>query len=50
MERHRVPKTRCPAPCRLCKLILSHIGHFDLGAAVADVKKSFTGALTGGPT
>ena len=28
------------------RLILSHIGQFDLDAAVADVKKSFTGALT----
>jgi ribonuclease BN (tRNA processing enzyme) len=30
------------------RLILSHIGQFDLEAAVADVKKSFTGALTVG--
>src|SRR5215470_1240768 len=30
------------------RLILSHIGQFDLDAAVADVKKSFTGALTVG--
>jgi ribonuclease BN (tRNA processing enzyme) len=28
------------------RLILSHIGQFDLDAAVADVKKSYTGALT----
>jgi ribonuclease BN (tRNA processing enzyme) len=30
------------------RLILSHIEQFDLDAAVADVKKSFTGALTVG--
>jgi len=30
------------------RLILSHIGQFDLDAAVADVKKSYTGALTVG--
>jgi ribonuclease BN (tRNA processing enzyme) len=30
------------------RLILSHIGQFDLDAAVTDVKKSFTGALTVG--
>jgi ribonuclease BN (tRNA processing enzyme) len=28
------------------RLIVSHIGQFDLDAAVADVKKSYTGALT----
>ena len=30
------------------RLILSHIGQFDLEAAIADVKKSYTGALTVG--
>ena len=30
------------------RLILSHIGPFDLDAAIADVKKSYTGALTVG--
>lgn len=30
------------------RLILSHIGQFDLGAAIADVKKSYSGALTVG--
>ena len=30
------------------RLILSHIGPFDLEAAIADVKKSYTGALTVG--
>jgi ribonuclease BN (tRNA processing enzyme) len=30
------------------RLVLGHIGQFDLDAAVADVKKSFTGALTVG--
>jgi phosphoribosyl 1,2-cyclic phosphodiesterase len=30
------------------RLILSHIAQFDLDAAVADVKKSYTGALTVG--
>jgi ribonuclease BN (tRNA processing enzyme) len=30
------------------RLILSHIGQFDLDAAVAEVKKGFTGALTVG--
>src|SRR5204862_1522345 len=30
------------------RLILSHIGQFNLDAAVADVKKSFTGALSVG--
>jgi ribonuclease BN (tRNA processing enzyme) len=30
------------------RLILSHIGQFDLEAAVAEVKKSYTGALTVG--
>src|SRR5215467_9559026 len=30
------------------RLVLSHIGQFDLDAALADVKKSFTGALTVG--
>ena len=30
------------------RLILSHIGQFDLDAAIADVKKSYTGALTVG--
>ncbi len=30
------------------RLILSHIGQFDLDAAIADVKKGFTGALTVG--
>jgi ribonuclease BN (tRNA processing enzyme) len=30
------------------RLILSHIGQFDLDAALADVKKSYTGALTVG--
>ena len=30
------------------RLILSHIGPFDLDAAVADVKKSYSGAQTVG--
>jgi ribonuclease BN (tRNA processing enzyme) len=30
------------------RLIVSHIGQFDLDAAISDVKKSFTGALTVG--
>jgi len=30
------------------RLILGHIGQFDLDAAIADVKKSYTGALTVG--
>jgi len=30
------------------RLILSHLGQFDLDPAIADVKKSFTGALTVG--
>jgi ribonuclease BN (tRNA processing enzyme) len=30
------------------RLILSHIGQFDLEAAIADVKRSYTGALTVG--
>jgi ribonuclease BN (tRNA processing enzyme) len=30
------------------RLILSHIGQFDLEAAVAEVQKSYTGALTVG--
>ena len=30
------------------RLIVSHIGQFDLDAAIADVKKSYTGALTVG--
>jgi ribonuclease BN (tRNA processing enzyme) len=30
------------------RLILSHIGQFDLEAAIADVKKSYDGALTAG--
>ena len=30
------------------RLILSHIGQFDLEAAIADVKKSYTGELTVG--
>jgi len=30
------------------QLILSHIGQFDLDSAIADVKKSYTGALTVG--
>jgi len=30
------------------RLILSHIGQFDLDAAIGDVKKSYTGALTVG--
>src|SRR5437660_1660517 len=30
------------------RLILSHIGQFDLEAAIADVKKAYTGALTVG--
>ena len=30
------------------RLILGHIGQFDLDAAIADVKKAYTGALTVG--
>ena len=30
------------------RLILGHIGQFDLDAAIADVKKSYTGSLTVG--
>ena len=30
------------------RLVLSHIGQFDLGAAVADVKKAYTGPVTVG--
>src|SRR6266700_3339525 len=30
------------------KMILGHIGQFDLDAAIADVKKAYTGALTVG--
>jgi len=30
------------------RLIVSHIGQFDLDAAIADVKKSYTGPLTVG--
>jgi hypothetical protein len=30
------------------RLILGHIGQFDLAAAIADVKKSYSGPLTVG--
>jgi len=39
---------RIAQDARVGRLVVSHIGPFDLDAAVADVKKSYTGSLTVG--
>jgi ribonuclease BN (tRNA processing enzyme) len=39
---------RIARDARVGRLVVSHIGQFDLDAAVADVKKSYTGPLTVG--
>jgi hypothetical protein len=39
---------RIAADAGVGRLIVSHIGQFDLDAAVVDLKKSFTGLLTVG--
>jgi ribonuclease BN (tRNA processing enzyme) len=39
---------RVARDARVGRLVLSHIGQFDLDAAIADVKKSYTGPVTVG--
>jgi ribonuclease BN (tRNA processing enzyme) len=47
---HAAPATigRIARDARVGRLVLSHIGQFDLGAAVADVKASYSGPVTVG--
>jgi hypothetical protein len=37
---------RLAAEARVGRLIVSHVGQFDLDAAIADLKESYTGPLT----